>query len=65
MDMTYCDGMVKSVAVVYEGASADSLTHTVCIEDGSKLQIHNNNLQLIDQPDFSNLPKLSRTIGMR
>ena len=57
MDLTYPDGMRKSVAVVYEGASDDILTHTICLEDGSNLQIHDRNLQLIYQPDFSNLPK--------
>ena len=57
MDLTYRDGMGKSVSVVYKGASADSLTHTIRLEDGSKLHIQYRNLQLIDQPDFSNLPK--------
>ena len=59
MELTYCDGMGNSEAVVYEVASADILTHTIRIEDGSKLQIHDRKLQLIDQPDFSNLPKTS------
>ena len=57
MDLTYCDGIVNIVAVFYEGASADILTHTIHIEYRSKLQIHDSNLQLIDQLDFSNLPK--------
>ena len=57
MDLTYRDGKVKSVALVYEGASADILIHTIRMEYGSKLQIHNSNLQLIDQPGFSHLPK--------
>ena len=57
MEFTYCDGEEKSEAVVYEGASADILSHTICMEDRSKLHIQNSNLQLIDQPDLSNLPK--------
>ena len=57
MNLAYRDGMAKSVAVVYEGASADSLTCTIRIEDGSKLHIHDSNLELIYQPDFSKLPK--------
>ena len=57
IDLKYCDVMINSVAVVYKGASADSLTHNIRLEVGSKLQIHDSNLQLIDKPDFSNLPK--------
>ena len=57
MDFTYCDIMGKIVAVVYKGSNDDSLTHTIRLEDGSKLQIHDSNLQLIDQTYFSNLPK--------
>ena len=57
MDLTYCEEMGKSVAVFYEGASSDSLTHTLFLEDRSKLQIHDSNLQLIDKTDLSNLPK--------
>ena len=65
MELTYRDGEGKSVAVVYEGPSANSLTHTIRLEDRSKLQFHDSNLQLIDQPDLSNLPKLPWNIGMR
>ena len=57
MNLTYRDGKGKSVAVVYKVTSADSLTHTIRLEDGSNIQIHDINLQLIDQPDFSNFPK--------
>ena len=57
MDLKYCDGKGNSVAGVYEGASSDILTHKIRLEDGSKLHIHDINLQLIDQPDFSNFPK--------
>ena len=57
MDLTYIDGEGNSVAVVYKGASSDSLTHTIRLEYGSKLHIRNSNLQLIDQPDLSNFPK--------
>ena len=55
MDLTYCDGKRYSVTVVYEEASADILTHTISLEDGSKLQIHNRKLQLNDQTNFSDL----------
>ena len=57
MDFTYRDGNRKSVSVVFKGDISDSLTHTIRLEDGSKLHIHDSNLQLIDQPDFLNLRK--------
>ena len=37
MDLKYLDGMGNSVAVVYEGASADIPTHTMRLEYGSKI----------------------------
>ena len=52
MDLTYRDGKGNSVAVFYKGAIYDILTHTIRLEDGSKLQFHESNLQLIDQPDL-------------
>ena len=57
IDLTYCEIMGKSVAVVCKGSSSGSLTHTIRLEDKSNIQIHDRNLQIIDQPDFSNLPK--------
>ena len=53
----YRDGQGKNLPVVYEGASADGLLHTDFLEDGTKLTVHDSNLQLLDQPDFSNMPK--------
>ena len=47
----------KSKAVVYEGASSDGLSHTVRCKDGSKVVVHDSNLQLLKQPDFTNIPK--------
>ena len=57
MDLVYRDGKGNNVTAVYEGASADNLTHTVRLQDGTKLDVHDSNLQLLDQPDFSNIPK--------
>ena len=57
MDIVYCDGKVNTVAVVYEGDSANGLLHTIRLEDVNKLYVHDSNLQLLDQPDFSNIPK--------
>ena len=52
MDLVYRDGRGKHVPVVYEGASTDGMTHTIRLADGSKLPVHDSNLQLLDQPDF-------------
>ena len=53
----YRDGQGKNLPVVYEGANTDGFLHTARIEDGSKINVHDSNLQLLDQLDFSNLPK--------
>ena len=57
MDLVYCDGKVNNVAVVYEGAIANVLLHTINLEDGTKIDVHDRNLQILDQPYFSNIPK--------
>eukprot|EP00957_Ditylum_brightwellii_P193124 14704516-Ditylum_brightwellii.AAC.1 len=57
MDLAYEDGKGNNVTVVYKGASADKLTHTVCLQNGTKIDVHDSNLQLLDQPDLSNIPK--------
>ena len=57
MDLTYCNGAGNSAPVVYEGSSADEILHTDRFADGSKLAVNDSYLQLLDQPDFSNIPK--------
>ena len=57
MDLVYRDGQGKNLPVFCEGASADGLPHTVRLEYGTKLTFHDSNLQLLDQPNFSNIPK--------
>ena len=57
MDLAHRDGKGNNDAVVYEGASADGLTHTIRLANGTELAVHDSNLQLLDQPDFSNIPK--------
>ena len=57
MELTYNDDQCKIGAVAYEGASADDKSHTVCTKDGSKFVVHDSNLQLLNQPDFANIPK--------
>ena len=59
MDLVYCNRKGNKIAVVYEGASANFLLHTIRLEDGTKLDVHDSNLQLLDQQYFSNIPKTS------
>ena len=57
MDLMYSNRKGKKIPAVYEGASEDGLLHTARFKDDTKSTAHNSNLQLIDQPDFSNMPK--------
>ena len=57
MNLVYYDGHGNNVPVVYEGVITGGLTHTIRLSDGSKIAVHDSNLQLLDEPDFSNIPK--------
>ena len=57
MELTYNDGQGKRRAVAYEVASADDKSHTVCTKNRSEFVVHDSNLQLLNQPDFENIPK--------
>ena len=57
MDLVYCNEKGNNEAVVYEGASTNGLIHTIRLANGTKLAVHDSNLQLLDQPNFSNIPK--------
>ena len=57
MDLVYHDGKGNNTALVYEGAISNSPTYTIRWEDGTKLYVHDRNLQLLNQPYFSNIPK--------
>ena len=57
MDLVYRDGKGSNLPAVYEGATADGLTHTIRLQNGSRIDVHDSNLQLIDQPDFANIPR--------
>ena len=57
IELMYRYGQGKNLPVVYEGSSANGLLHTARLEDGTKLTVHDSNLQLLDQPNFSNMPK--------
>ena len=56
MNLLYCCGNKESETVVYEGASAYGLLHNIRIEDNTKLSVYDRNLQLLHQPNFSNMP---------
>ena len=56
MNLLYCCGNKESETVVYEGARAYGILHTIRLEDNTKLSVYDSKLQLLDQPDFSNMP---------
>ena len=56
MNLLYCCGNKESETVVYEGASADGLLHTIRLDDNTKLSVYDSNLQLLYHPNFSNMP---------
>ena len=57
MELTYNDGQGKRRGVAYNGSSADGKSHAVRKKYGSKFVVHDSNLQLLNQPDFANIPK--------
>ena len=57
INLMYRNIQDKNITVVYDGASGDVLLHIARFKDGEKLTVHNSNLQLLDQPDLSNMPK--------
>ena len=56
MNLLYSCGNEENETVVYEGASADGLLHTIRLKENTKLSVYDSNLQLLDQPSFSNMP---------
>ena len=57
MDLFYRDEAGNNISAVYKGDIANVIKHTIRLEDGSILYTNDSNLQLLDQPDFSNIPK--------
>ena len=57
MDLLYRNLEGKIVTVVYKGASANGILHTIRLLDGAKLNVYDSNLQLIDQPNILNILK--------
>ena len=56
MKLLYCCGNKVNETVVYEGASAYGILHTIRLKYSTKLSVYDNNLQLLDQTSFSNIP---------
>ena len=50
MNLQYRSGNEANVTVVYEGAIAR-------LEDSNRLSVYDSNLQLLNQLEFSNMPK--------
>ena len=57
VDLFYRDRAGNNISAVYEGDSANSLNHTIRLEDGARLDTNDSHLQMLDQQDFSNIPK--------
>ena len=56
-DLWYNDGSGNRMMAVYEGANADASLHTIRLQDGTRLNVNDAHIQLLAQPDFSNMPK--------
>ena len=56
MNLLYCCDKKEDDTVVYEGASEDGLLRTIRLKDNTKLSVYDINLQLLDHPNFSNMP---------
>ena len=57
MELFNRGGAGNNISAVYEGASANGLKHKIRLEGGARLDTTDSNLQLIYQPDLSNIPK--------
>ena len=56
MNLLYFCGNKENETVVYEGASADGLLHTIRLKDNINISVYDSNLQLLDQTSFLNMP---------
>ena len=61
--LPYYDGKGMAETLVYEGASPDSMAHTIRRHDGTCLTFHDSYLRLKLQPDLSNI--LSTPLALR
>ena len=55
MNLLYCCGNEENETLVYKGASADGLLHIIRLKDNTKISAYDSNLQLLYQPNFSNM----------
>ena len=55
MNLVYKYGKGGNEAVVYKGASADGLVHTICRRYGSNIMVHDSIIILLYQLDLSNI----------
>ena len=65
MNLLYCCGNEESETVVYEGASADGLLHTIRLEDNTKLSVYDSNPNYYINQNFRTCQILHWTIGTR
>ena len=56
-DLWYNDGAGNRVMAVCEGETVDGSKHAIRLQDGTRLKVDGAHLQLLEQPDFSNIPK--------
>ena len=54
--LSYYDGKGMAETLVYEGASPDSMAHTIRRRDGTCLTFHDSYLRPKPQPDLPNIP---------
>ncbi len=57
LSLSFYDGMGQAETVVYEGVMPDGLTHTVQMQDGTRLNVHDTHLHLKMQADSTNIPR--------
>ena len=69
MNLVYKDGQGNNEAVVYEGASADGLSHTIRRANGTRLSVPDSNLAFLQQMGMHNIPstplEYCKKVGVR
>jgi hypothetical protein len=57
MSLIFLDGAGQSETVVYKGVMPDGLTHTIRLQDGTRLNVHDVHLHLKLKADLTNIPR--------
>jgi len=69
MNLVYNDSQGNNEAVVYEGASAEGLSHTIRRKNGTRLSVPDSNLAFLQQRGMHNIPstplEYCKKIGVR